>query len=331
MLDIKIKTEIWPVAGEFRIARGAITQIKVVSVVIRAYNYVGRGECRPYARYGESPKSVSVQLKSAAKAIQNYSPINALAAIPNLLPAGAARNALSAALWDLCAKQEGLRIWQLLDIPRPRPMKTAFTLSIDQPQNMADAARGAQAYEILKLKIGGASDLPSIDAVIEARPDARLIIDANESLTKRDLGALRRAAYRDQILLIEQPLPAGHSGDVTHDPDNGPPICADESLHTAQDLDHLWAAGYRAVNIKLDKTGGIEEAVKTARAAKSMGFIIMLGCMVCTSLGLAPAAALGALADIHDLDGPLLLAKDKSRALAYEGQILHPPVKDIWG
>jgi len=328
LYQLKVKAQTWPIAGSFRIAHGSVRKIQVVRVEISDGKSTGRGECRPYARYGETPETVSTQIIAVADTVKNGISTDTL---QTLLRAGAARNAVDCALWDLKAKQTQTPIWQLASIPKPRARTTAFTLSIDSPANMAKAARAARQYPILKLKIDGPDGLLACLAVLNARPDAQLIIDANEALSPDDLPGFRNALAHAPVLMIEQPLRANIFNQIENAPSNLPILCADESLHTRVDLQKLWDAGYRAVNVKLDKCGGLTEALTLMREAKSMGFLIMAGCMVSTSLAMAPMMVLESFADFIDLDGPLLLAKDIPNGMRYEGAIINPPTSELWG
>lgn len=317
----------YPVRGVFRISRSAKTQIDVVEVTLQDGEYIGRGECRPYARYNESPDRV-------AKTIQDLGDIVkqglSRADIQTLLPAGAARNAVDCAMWDLDAKRKNQPVYELAGLPKPQPLKTAFTLSMDTPQKMAAAALKSKAFTCLKIKVGAAQAVDCAKAVMEARPDAELIIDANEALAPHDLRAFRHEFERWPVVLIEQPFHADTRQQII-DPDALPIICADEALHTADDLERLWAQGYRAVNIKLDKCGGLTAGLLMIERARAMGFVIMAGCMVGSSLALAPMMLLAQRADVIDLDGPSLLAQDCDNGLKYEGQIVHPPHQNLWG
>ncbi len=315
-----------PAQGEFRISRSALTAFPVIQVEIKEGEHQGRGECRPYARYKETPLSVAAQIESIRPLIETGMSLESL---QTALPAGAARNAVDCALWDLRAKQEQRRVWEILGLPEPRARETAFTLSMGTPDSMAKAALTATDYPVLKIKIGDAEPLPCVQAIIAARPEAKLIIDANEALTPRALDALRQNIPPESTLLIEQPLPASDS--TPYDPSVLPPICADEALHIRQDLGPLWDAGYRAINMKLDKCGGLTEALALAREAKDRGFTIMAGCMVGSSLAMAPMVMLESFADIIDLDGPLLLSKDIEHGLKYHGPVMHPPSRELWG
>jgi len=328
LAEIKAKIRKWPIDGSFRIAHDSVTEIEVVEVKITHNGSVGRGECRPYLRYGETPQSVLNEIEEAIKLLPNEPDTNFL---QNVMPAGAARNAIDCALWDLKAKSENKRIWEILGIPASKPRPTAFTLSIDTPMKMARAAKAAKAYPILKLKIEGIRGLDACIAVMDTRPDAQLIIDANESLSPDELEEFRVMLEHYPVLMIEQPLKQSEFNEIDNTPNQLPILCADESLHTCKDLQELWDAGYRAVNVKLDKSGGITEAISLITEAKRMGFVVMAGCMVGTSLAMAPMMAISTYADVLDLDGPLLLAKDIGNGLKYDGPIVYPPSKKLWG
>lgn len=326
MRKLTVQTQIWPVAGTFRISRSALTHIPVVQLEITEDKHTGRAECRPYARYDETTESVTAQIESIRDAIVSGLDTETL---QSALPAGAARNAVDCALWDLKAKQSGQRIWRLLGVPEPKPRLTAFTLSVDTPDAMAMAARRAEGYSLLKMKLGSINGLKCVNAVITSRPDATLIIDANEALSADETSELQSHLSGSKAALIEQPIPA--SSPQHFDPQIQPIICADESLHTRADLDPLWDAGYRAVNVKLDKCGGLTEGLTLMKAAKERGFVIMAGCMVGSSLAMAPMMILESFADYIDLDGPLLLADDVPQSLTYDGSIIHPPSSLLWG
>ncbi len=321
-------SQIWPIAGSFRIAHGSVQEIQVVHVEISDGIFTGHGECRPYPRYNETPESVTSQIFTISQQIETGLTTDEL---QPLMSAGAARNAVDCALWDLRAKQTKTPVWELLNITKPRPRTTAFTLSINNPKLMAKDALAAKQYPILKLKIDGIDGLHSCLAVLDARPDAQLIIDANEALSPEQLTEFRAALSSTQVLMIEQPLKVDDFDKIDKSDDILPILCADESLHTRADLPKLWDAGYRAVNVKLDKCGGLTEALILIREAKSMGFTIMSGCMVGTSLAMAPMLMLESLADVIDLDGPLLLAKDIPNGLRYEGAEVYPPEQNLWG
>lgn len=323
-----IKSEVisWPIAGSFRISRSVVTQVDVVVVTLSNGLHIGRGECRPYPRYNETPESVCAQIDGLRENIESLSH-DTLGA---RLPSGAARNAVDCALWDLKAQIEGKALHELMGLPPARPRPTAFTLSLDTAENMAKAAHNAAQYQVLKIKVGHESGLACALAVLEARPDVQLIIDANEALSPAELIKFQNKLANQSVALIEQPLPAGTplpSGTA----DRRPIICADEALHTKEDLKQLWSEGYRAVNIKLDKAGGLSEALELAKAAKEMGFHIMLGCMVSSSLSMAPAILLESYADTIDLDGALLLSRDHEDGMIYENGKVIPAPKTLWG
>lgn len=322
-LTFKIQAKTYPTRGSFTISRSSISQIEIVEVQISDGDNIGRGECRPYPRYGDSVKSVSKQLEGIRPFIQKGDFNKAI----NQLPPGPARNAVDCAWLDFRAKQNDVPVWTAFDLPPPTPRETAFTLSWASPNIMADAAIRAADHKFLKLKIGE-NGLDHVKAITAARPDAKLIIDANEALTLNALETMLNAFSNFNIALIEQPLPAGH---VEHLPSTHIPICADEGLHTVDDLPELWRLGYRAVNVKLDKCGGLTAGVKLMQDAKDIGFLVMAGCMVSTSLAMAPMMIAESLCDVIDLDGPLLLSKDIENGLNYNGAIVHPPNASLWG
>ena len=328
MRELILKTEVWPVAGSFNISRSSLSEIIVITAKIRDKQHSGWGECRPYARYNETAKSVIAQIETVRSAIESGITIEGL---QSLMPAGAARNAIDCALWDLKAKQTGQSVSQLLKLPPPKKRITAYTLSIDSPKNMQKAALDAHQYPILKIKIGSSNGLKSCLAVIEARPDAELIIDANEALSPTEIESFRAELQNYPVIMIEQPIAAKNFQAIPYAPEALPIFCADESLHTEHDLEKLWSAGYRAVNIKLDKCGGLTAGLSLMQSAKSMGFIIMAGCMVGTSLAMAPLMVLESYADYIDLDGPLLLEKDRKNGLNYRGPMITPASTHFWG
>ena len=328
MRELILKTEIWPVAGSFIISRSALKEITVVTVEIRENGHRGLGECRPYSRYNETSENVTQQIETLRPEIENGLTLEQL---QNLMPAGAARNAIDCALWDLKAKQTGKSVSELLCLPAPQKRLTAYTLSIDTPRNMQKAAIKAKDYPILKIKIGGMEGLESCLAIMEVRPDAELIIDANEALKIRDVVTFREKLAKLPVIMIEQPVASNVYNHIPNTPSELPIFCADESLHVVEDLSKLWDAGYRAINVKLDKCGGLTAGLELMRAAKSKGFIIMAGCMVGTSLAMAPMMVLESFADYIDLDGPLLLAKDRKNGLQYAGPTILPAKRGFWG
>lgn len=288
-------------------------------------NNAGRGEGVPYARYGETVSSVIAALESLRSAVEAGMDRTALQAA---LPAGAARCALDCALWDFEAKRTGRSVWQIAGLPEPKPIETALTISLADPAAMAGAATAAPG-KLLKLKLGGPGDIERIKAVHLARPDARLILDANEGLTPEAYPAIALAAAKLGVVLIEQPFPSGKDEALIRRP--GPvAVCADESAHTAADIQML-ARAYDAVNVKLDKAGGLTEALAMVRAARTAGLGVMAGCMVAGSLSMAPAVLLAGLADAADVDGPLWLEADIADGLVYTDGIVSPPGAALWG
>jgi L-alanine-DL-glutamate epimerase-like enolase superfamily enzyme len=314
--------EDFPLARAFVISRGARTHARVVTATLTRDGVVGRGECVPYARYGETAEGVA----AAIAGLPGDAPREALAA---LLPPGAARNAADCALWDWEAKRAGVRAWDLAGLPAPRPVTTCFTLSLDAPEAMEARAREEGWRPLLKVKLGTPDDLPRLRAVRRGAPGARLVVDANEGWTAAGWAALAPELAALGVELVEQPLPAGEDEALRGLP-RPVPLCADESVHSRADLPRL-AGLYDAVNVKLDKAGGLTEALALAREAQAMGFRIMMGCMVGTSLAMAPAMLVAQGADWADLDGPLLLAQDRPCALRVEGSALHPPEAALWG
>jgi L-alanine-DL-glutamate epimerase-like enolase superfamily enzyme len=325
-LRLAVRTERWPIRGAFTIARGSKREAEVVVAEIGDGTHRGRGECVPYARYGESLEGVAAAIESCGEAVAQGLDRVALA---SLLPPGAARNALDCALWDLTAKQSRQRVAALSDLPSLHPVPTAFTISLGEPSTMAAQALEAGAYPLLKLKLGGVSDAERLAAVRAAVPQVRLIADANEAWQPHETESLLAAAAAASVELVEQPLPAGNDallGEIAHPV----PVCADESVHDRASLEAL-AGRYDAVNIKLDKTGGLTEALATAHRARERGLKIMVGSMVATSLSVAPALLVAQDADWVDLDGPLLLERDRDPGLIYESGLVYPAPPKLWG
>ncbi len=323
---LTITVEHFPIAGSFVIARGAKTEAVVVVATITDEPAIGRGECVPYARYGESVESVVAQIESLRAVIQTG--LDRLA-LQELLPAGAARNAIDCALWDLDAKIAGISAYCLAGLDRLSPVTTAFTISVGTPEAMAQAAQAASNRPLLKIKLAGDDDPARIAAVRAAAPQSELIVDANEAWTEANLTRNLEACAHAEVRLVEQPLPASHDKALAAVP-HIVPICADESAHDRHGLDEL-RARYDAINVKLDKTGGLTEALALVRAAEALGFSLMIGCMVSSSLAMAPALLLAPRAKFVDLDGPLLLAADRPHGLKYDGSILYPPTAELWG
>lgn len=296
-----------------------------MTVSVKDEQYTGRGEGVPIARYNQSAESVLAQINS----IPGIGDLDRNK-LPALLPVGAARNALDCALWDLEAKRSGKRAWELANIPIADQVETSFTISLDTPARMADAAAAAGALPILKLKLGGDEpDLARVKAVRTAAPKARLLVDANESWSPDHYRNTVSALKELGVELIEQPFPAD-ADEVLEGLDQPIPVCADESCHTTADLPRL-KNRYQAINIKLDKTGGLTEALQLYQRARENNFKILIGCMVCTSLSIAPARLLASNADWVDLDGPLLVARDREHGLAYQNGRIGMPGRQLWG
>ena len=325
-MKLVVTEERWPTAGVFTISRGSKTEARVVVADILDGAAAGRGEAVPYARYGESIESVLAEIETARPAIEAGLD---RAALQTLLPPGAARNALDCALWDLEAKRSGRRAWAMAGFSRLDPVKTAYTLSLGSAEAMGAAARAAAGRPLLKLKIGGRDDLDRVEAVRRGAPKARLIVDANEALSLDDLKRLAPDFARLDVKAIEQPLPAG--ADEALEGYCGPVLlCADESIHSRAELDAC-AGRYGCINIKLDKTGGLTEALALRAEASARGLEIMAGCMLATSLSMAPAMMIAQGAAFVDLDGPLLLAGDREPGLSFIGSMIEPYGPEVWG
>jgi L-alanine-DL-glutamate epimerase-like enolase superfamily enzyme len=324
---LTVSIDRFPIAGTFTIARGSRTEAVVVTATIEEDGAVGHGECVPYARYGETVEGVAADIEAQRVAIEGGLTREAL---QGKMPPGAARNAVDCALWDLDAKRSGIRAHVTAGLNRWPQATTAYTISLGTPDVMAEATRKAADRPILKIKLGAPEgDLERIRAVREAASNATLIADANEGWTEANLAQHFAACAEAGFALVEQPLPA--KGDAFLGTLPRPvPICADESVHDRPSLDRLVGL-YDAVNIKLDKTGGLTEALALAEAAEARGLSIMIGCMVGTSLAMAPAMVLAPRARFVDLDGPLLLAKDREPGLRFDGSIIHPPTPELWG
>ena len=326
MRRLSVRLETWPLASAFRISRGAKTEAHVVVAEVADGACAGRGEAVPYPRYDETPEGTRAEIESVRDAVEGGLGREGL--LEALAP-GAARNALDCALWDLEAKQAGRPAWALAGLAAPKPCVTAVTLSLDTPENMGAAAARHAHLPLLKLKVTGEGDAARIRAVRENAPGARLIVDANEGWSPPVLDELLPALAALGVEMVEQPLP--EADDAALDGRQlALPVCADESCHTRADLP-LLAGRYPMVNIKLDKTGGLTEALALAREAQAMGFRIMVGSMVGTSLAMAPAALLAGFAEYVDLDGPLLLARDRAPGLSYDGAVMSPPDPALWG
>ncbi len=325
--QLHVEIERFPVAGRFTIARGSRTEIVVVTATIEEDGIRGRGECVPYGRYGETVEGVAALVESLRDRIAAGLDRQALQAE---MPAGAARNALDCALWDLDAKRTGVPAHVTAGLDRIAPVTTAYTISLDAPAAMAAAAAKAAARPILKIKLGAPEgDLERIAAIREAVPDATIFADANEGWTEQNLDAHLAACAAAGVALVEQPVPADRDALLAgrHRP---VPVCADESVHDRHGLEAL-VGRYDAINIKLDKTGGLTEALALAGEADRLGLGIMVGCMLGTSLAMAPAMLVTPRARFVDLDGPLLLARERDVTLRYDGSIVHPPASALWG
>ena len=323
-LEFKVNEQVWPLDKPFRIARGVRTEARVIVVTVSDGQYTGRAEAVPAKRYGETVASAVAQLEQIFSNGQRIDRRR----VQQLLPAGAARNALDCALWDLEAKFSGKRAWELANIPVADAVETALTISLDTPEKMAAAAKGNAP--ILKLKLGGDGlDLPRVEAVRQEAPATRLLVDANESWSPSHYRDIVSALHRLGVELIEQPFPADADG-VLETLDHPIPVCADESCHVRTDLPRLLNR-YEAINVKLDKTGGLTEALLLTERARENRFRILIGCMVCTSLGIAPARLLASAADYIDLDGPLLLAGDRHHGLKYQDGKIGLPPRQLWG
>ncbi|WP_283647313.1 N-acetyl-D-Glu racemase DgcA [Marinovum algicola] len=319
---IETRRDTFRLAEVFTISRGSRSEAQVLTVSVTRAGATGRGECVPYARYDETLDSVAAQIAGLPEAITR-------AELQEALPAGAARNAVDSALWDLEAKRSGRRVWELAGLPAPGPEITAFTLSLDTPEKMrAQAAKHAHR-PLLKIKLGTPDDMPRLEAVRAGAPDARIIVDANEGWSAEVYADLAPHLRRLGVALVEQPLPAGED-EALRGLERLVPICADESCHDRASLAGL-AGKYDMVNIKLDKTGGLTEALALRDAARAAGHDIMVGCMVGSSLAMAPAVLVAQGAAVTDLDGPLLLAEDRAAPLHFDERGVHPSDPALWG
>jgi L-Ala-D/L-Glu epimerase len=325
-VSLFIHLEKWPIAGKFAISRGAKTTAEVVVAELADGRHRGRGECVPYARYGETVEGVAAAIEAMRGPLAGGL---GRMELQERMPAGAARNALDCALWDLEAKRTGIPVHALAGLPSPLPLVTAYTISLDTPPGMAAAAAKAAAYRLLKVKLGAAGDPERIRAVRAAAPDCELIADANEGWNPQNLAENLAACAEAGVTLVEQPLPAGADQCLAAFP-HAIAICADESAHTCASLAAL-AGKYDAVNVKLDKTGGLTEALRLAAEAERLGFDLVVGCMVATSLAMAPAHLLARRVRLVDLDEPLLLAQDRPHGLKYDGSLVYPPTPELWG
>ena len=320
MIDVLAET--FKLAQVFTISRGSRTETRVITVRIAQGGVTGWGECLPYARYDETLDSVADQIATLPANVTR-------AQLQGLLPPGAARNAVDCAMWDLEAKASGKRVWELAGLSAPRPEITAYTLSLDTPENMRAAAAKNAHRPLLKIKLGTPDDMPRLEAVRAGAPKTKIIVDANEGWTAEVYSDLAPHLVRMGVALVEQPLPAG-ADDMLAEIARPLPVCADESCHDRASLPHL-KGKYDVINIKLDKTGGLTEALELKRAALAEGYGLMVGCMVGTSLAMAPALLVAQGARFTDLDGPLLLAEDREHPLRFDEAGVHPSDATLWG
>lgn len=319
---IAVTRDAFPLAQTFTIARGSRTEAQVVTVRVMRDGVTGQGECVPYARYGETVDSVVTEIAALPGDITRRD-------LQDALPPGAARNAVDCALWDWHAKQSGTPVYRLAGLPAPGPVLSAYTLSLDAHEAMQAAAARHKDRPLLKIKLGTPDDMPRLEAVRAGAPGARIIVDANEGWTAEVYAELAPHLVRLGVEMVEQPLPADADG-MLAEIDRPLPVCADEACHDRASLPGL-RGKYDMVNIKLDKTGGLTEALALRDAARAAGYAVMVGCMVGSSLAMAPAHLVAQGADIVDLDGPLLLATDRDPAMVFEGSVLHPPPMALWG
>ena len=325
-MKLTVREDVFPIAGAFTISRGTRTESRVVTVELERDGIRGWAECYPYARYDETVASVIAQIEAMASEIA--SGLDRVA-LQNAMPPGAARNGLDCAFWDFEAKAAGKRVWELAGLPTPGPEITAYTLSLADPDAMREKAAENAHRPVLKIKLGGAGDIDRLRAVREGAPDAKIVVDANEGWDAATYANIAPAVLELGVAMVEQPLPASDDG-ALKGMDRPLPVCADEACHDRASLPAL-AGKYDMINIKLDKTGGLTEALALKAEAEAQGYQIMVGCMIGSSLGMAPATLVAQGAAVVDLDGPLLLAADRGNPLNYDAQGVHPPEPDLWG
>jgi L-alanine-DL-glutamate epimerase-like enolase superfamily enzyme len=325
-MKVKLFDESFLIRGTFTISRGSRTHANVVVVELRQGEYVGRGECVPYARYDESIESVLAELAPLAVKIENGLTRQQM---QSLLPAGAARNALDCAYWDLECKKSGQRIWEYLSVPEPKSLTTAFTLSLDTPEKMKQAAIENAHRPLLKLKLAGEGDIERVTAVREGSPDARIIVDANEGWDEALYLKFVPELVKLGVEMIEQPMPANNDSALAHLP-RPITLCADESCHDRSSLPNI-IGRYDMINIKTDKTGGLTEAIALKKAAEEAGLQVMVGCMLATSLAMAPAFIVAQDVQVVDLDGPLLLAEDRECPIKFDDSLMNVFEAGLWG
>ena len=325
-IRLEVQQESFKLDGTFTISRGSRTEANVLTVTLSRGSYRGWGECLPYSRYDESMQSVTEQIRSIESDLAGGIDRDTL---QGLLPAGAARNAVDCALWDLEAKEAGRPVWQLAGLAEPQAITTAYTLSLESPSEMRASATRQAHRPLLKIKLGGAGDMDRLQAVREGAPNARLIVDANEGWNAGDYDALAPIMVDLGVTLVEQPLPAADDAALANR-ERPLPVCADEACHDRSSLDGL-RGKYDVINIKLDKTGGLTEALALRDAGMAQGYEIMVGCMVSTSLAMAPALLVAQGAGVVDLDGPLLLAEDRATPMPINGSEMQPASAKLWG
>lgn len=321
-LKITVTRDVFRLAQVFTISRGSRTEAQVLTVKVEKNGVTGWGECVPYARYNETLDSVTAEIESLPSEFTRFE-------LQSLLPAGAARNAVDCALWDWEAKNAGKPVWELAGLPEPHPEITAYTLSLDTPENMQKQAAENANRPLLKIKLGTPDDIARLEAVRTGAPNATIIVDANEGWSAEVYTDLAPHLVRLGVTLVEQPLPAGED-DALLGMERPVPVCADESCHDRNGLEKL-KGKYDVINIKLDKTGGLTEALELRKKALEMGFDVMVGCMVGSSLAMAPAVLVAQGVSVTDLDGPLLLAEDRKDALTFDDSGVHPPRAALWG
>ena len=321
-MEITVTRDVFKLAQVFTIARGSRTEAQVLTVKITEDGNTGWGECVPYARYDETLESVEAEIAGLPAQFTRDE-------LQSLLPAGAARNAVDCALWDLEAKAAGKPVWELAGLDAPGPEITAYTLSLDTPEAMEAQARENAFRPLLKIKLGTPDDMPRLEAVRRGAPEATIIVDANEGWSAAVYADLAPHLVRLGVALVEQPLPAGED-EALIGMERPVPVCADESCHDRASLPKL-VGKYDVVNIKLDKTGGLTEALKLREEALAAGYDVMVGCMVGSSLAMAPATLVAQGARVTDLDGPLLLAEDRAEPLNFDAAGVHPPSAALWG
>ncbi|MFD0980504.1 N-acetyl-D-Glu racemase DgcA [Tropicimonas aquimaris] len=321
-MEVTIRPDVFRLAQVFTIARGSKSEAQVITAVLKEDGAEGWGECVPYARYGESLESVTAEIAALPESFDR-------AALQELMSPGAARNAVDCALWDLEAKRAGKRVWELAGLAEPGPLETAYTLSLDTPEAMQASAAANAHRPLLKIKLGTPDDMPRLEAVRAGAPASKIIVDANEGWSAEVYSDLAPHLLRLGVAMVEQPLPAGGDDDLLG-LERPVPLCADESVHDRASLAAL-KGKYDMINIKLDKTGGLTEALALRAEAEAAGFEIMVGCMVGSSLAMAPAVILAQGVAVVDLDGPLLLAEDRGTPLIYDSEGVHPPSRELWG